>query len=104
MKPYDTLHIKYGTWHYVENDNMTKGSIMLNVHFKDASVKFDEDFRHIWPTQHKRCRNNTFYRPPPPEQSLPTFLVSYTGDAGQAVPPCAGCLVTVNTFFHFCFT
>ena len=61
MKPYDTLYIKYGTWHYVENDNTTKGSIMLNVHFKDASVKFDEDFRHIWPTQYKRCRNNTFY-------------------------------------------
>jgi hypothetical protein len=61
MKPYDTLYIKYGTWHYVENDNTTKGSIMLNIYLKNVSVKFDEDFMHLWPTQYKRCRNNQFY-------------------------------------------
>lgn len=61
MKPHDSLYIKYGTWHYVENVNTTKGAIMLNLHMKKFDVETDYKFKKLWPTQHKRCTNNQFY-------------------------------------------
>ena len=61
MKPHDSLFIKYGTWHYVENVNTTKGCIMLNLHSKNVSYEIDEKFFNLWPTQHKRCMNNEYY-------------------------------------------
>lgn len=44
MKPHDSLFIKYGTWHYVENVNTTKGCITLNLHSKNISYEIDEKF------------------------------------------------------------
>tara|TARA_R110001606_G_scaffold301332_1_gene448998 strand:+ start:1345 stop:2079 length:735 start_codon:yes stop_codon:yes gene_type:complete len=61
MKPHDSLYIKYGTWHYVENVNTTRGCIMLNLHLKNWSNEIDEKFAKLWPTQHKRCGNNEYY-------------------------------------------
>lgn len=61
MKPHDSLYIKHGTWHYVENVNTTRGSIMLNLHMKNWSREIDNNFRKLWPTQHERCKNNQFY-------------------------------------------
>ena len=61
MKPHDSLYIKNGTWHYVENVNTTRGSIMLNLHMKNWSRETGDNFRKLWPTQHERCKNNQFY-------------------------------------------
>lgn len=61
LKPHDSLYIKYGTWHYVENVNTTRGTIMLNLHMKNFDFETDYKFKKLWPTQHKRCINNQFY-------------------------------------------
>ena len=61
MKPHDSLHIKYGVWHYVENVNTTKGCIMLNLHSKIMSEQAEKKFAELWPTQYTRCKNNQFY-------------------------------------------
>jgi hypothetical protein len=60
-KPHDSLHIKYGVWHYVENVNTTKGCIMLNLHSKIMSEEVEKNFSKLWPTQYTRCKNNQFY-------------------------------------------
>lgn len=61
LKPHESLYIKRGTWHYVENINKTRGCIMLNVHLKIVSKKIDDEFKILWPIQHTRCENNTYY-------------------------------------------
>jgi hypothetical protein len=61
MKPLDTFFITRGTWHYVENINKTVGCIMLNVHLKKESEHIDKKFKELWPIQHERCMNNTYY-------------------------------------------
>jgi hypothetical protein len=61
LKPHESFYIKHGTWHYVENINKTRGCIMLNVHLKIISKKFDDEFKILWPIQHKRCVNNMYY-------------------------------------------
>ena len=61
MKPHDSLYIKRGRWHYVENVNTTRGCIMLNLHTNIASHELDNTFGDLWPEQQKRCKNNQFY-------------------------------------------
>ena len=65
LKPHDQLYIKYGTWHYVENINTTRGTIMLNLYIKNYDSETDYKFKKLWPTQHERCRNNTIFNAAP---------------------------------------
>jgi hypothetical protein len=55
------FNIPFGTWHYVENINTTKGCIMINMHMKNFDRETDKRFNKLWPIQHARCMNNTFY-------------------------------------------
>lgn len=61
MKPHDSLFIKGGVWHYVENVNTTRGCIMLNLHGYNWSRELDYNFGDLWPEQSERCKNNQFY-------------------------------------------
>lgn len=61
MRPHDRFFITRGTWHYVENIQKTRGCIMINVHLKQESEYIDQKFKEMWPIQHERCMNNTYY-------------------------------------------
>jgi len=61
MKPHDSLFIKRGVWHYVENVNSTRGCIMLNLHTNNWTRELDDTFGDLWPEQRERCKNNQFY-------------------------------------------
>ncbi len=55
---HDSLFIKGGVWHYVENVNTTRGCIMLNLHGYNWSRELDYNFGDLWPEQSERCKNN----------------------------------------------
>lgn len=62
MRPGDSLYIKCGTWHYVENVNTTRGCIMLNLELEsDTLYSLEENFKKLWPIQYTKYVNNEFY-------------------------------------------
>jgi hypothetical protein len=60
-KPGDRFFIPKGMYHAVENVNIGKGTIFMNIVYNGYDKILDERFTHIWKSMAQKCENNIFY-------------------------------------------